>query len=219
MKQLVLSALLLVHLTSIVSSDDTWLDASCVKGGDCTLMRQQFASLVSGSECWRIHNSGACSRVCLNSLRALQSRQAWTDCARRCSWTTAFVDSARDWTDWCDSRAEPEELPSHKESLLNTSGRVTNGGNEELHGGGSGSMRIIGIVAAVALAALGIITALAIVMSKSTTVRDRAKRSFGAGPASSSSLGILGRAPDRGEMRRLAHGARRHLKAMRSNVD
>ncbi len=187
-----------------------------MKGGECEAMRQHFSTLVSGSECWRIHESGACTRVCMNSLRALQSRQAWGDCARRCSWSSTFLDSARDWTAWCESRAEPEELPSHNETLLNTTGRVTDGSDGELHG--SNGKRVVVIVASVVLAVFGVAAALAILFTK-PAVRNRSHRTFGSGPASSSSLGILGRTPDSSEMRRLANGARRHLKAMRSNID
>lgn len=213
--------------TTTIESADA-VDA-CALGGTCPSLRGRFSALVSGEECWTVHERGVCTRVCLNSLKALQSRRAWVGCSRKCGWSKSVLESARDWTAWCESRVEPELPPqpyldatAHNTNINTT---TTNIGDKF---GGTGWHIFPGVimtVAAIILAALMAAAGISVLVVKYPGSFNKPKKMVEnvlrkvTGSGSKNANGILGNPSDRAEMRRLAHGARRHLKAMRSNVD
>lgn len=166
--------------------------------------------------------------MCLNSLKALQSRRAWAECSRRCGWSKSVMDAARDWTAWCESRVEPELPPQpHLANLAPAAHNSNTADSGGVFGGTGHAHALPGVlmsIAAVILAALMAAAAISVVAVKYPgslrKLRNAAERILRKGGMSSKKAnGILGNPSDRAEMRRLARGARRHLKAMRSNVD
>jgi len=217
------------YATTIESADAA--DA-CALGGTCPSLRGRFSALVSGNECWSVHERGVCTRVCLNSLKALQSRRAWAGCARRCGWPKSVLESARDWTAWCESRVEPELPPQPRGGMdvdinaalhkANTSGIVGGTFSGTRGGGARGFPGVIMTIASIILAGLMAAAAISVLLVKYPGSFNKLKKmaeNLLRKRGSKTANGILGNSSDRAEMRRLAHGARRHLKAMRSNVD
>lgn len=204
-----------------VVSGDEWGANACDITGTCGELRTQYATLVSGTECNSVYIRGVCTRVCLNSLRALQARHSWTGCARRCAWPDAVVAAAADWTAFCAARAEPEVPPEPEVPVGGTAHNATteSGKSQRLkvHGsfGASLGKLLVGIMCTAALVVVASRhprTRLILLKITSGKFRSGASRAR-------SSTGILGGKQERSELRRILDGGRKHLKAMRKNID
>lgn len=210
------SLVLFVSLLACQSNAISYDEADCAPGGSCSALRLRFADLIGGRQCWRIHERGVCARVCLRSLRALQARRGWSACARHCAWPQATLAAAADWTKWCESLAEPDDPPDIQAPPVffhnATAAHVSHVTSRTFSAHVFVRFMFLIIAFVVSIVLLRVQRVRLIIRSAALAIARRRNQPR-------QRTGILDHEPDRSEIRRIAHGARRHLKAMRSSLD
>lgn len=224
-----LSLLSLLFLTYAAA----WYDENCGDGGQCTLMFKNYETLMRGQACRSFYYTGQCSRLCTYSLKSLTARHTWSKCAERCEWSTAVTDAIASWLDMCLANPAPDVFQSEDADDANAVGSAGGMNPKITRTSIKAPSRIntaVHWVIILVIALLFLLSSVAVAtnpelkrplggMLRRTVgyVRRLRNRHFGAGRMIG--RGPLDVAPDRNELRNLQRGARRHLKALRTNLD
>lgn len=207
-----------------------WWDDRCAEGGQCMSMINNYQTLIQGEGCRSFYVTGKCSRICTFSLKSLIRRHSWSKCAERCEWQKSVTAAAQSWLSMCLARPEPDVLgqdasgPATDRIISDQNANASSLLTEE-----TTLRNSVFTVFRVFVLCCGAVM-LGLLLRCQPTFRAWLSRTFRVfayrlgqwwkpSAKTSSGKGPLDGLPSRHELRVLQRGARRHLKALRSNLD